>query len=176
MLKLSKFTQIVHESDTLILYNAYSGKLISLAGRLMEQMLSLVKHDGIDENNDNTRLVSILLDNNMLVPYNTNEDTLVENLEEEVMCGSDVLKLIIMPTEQCNFRCKYCYELFEKGKMSKEIQDKLVTFVERHLDEFRALNVEWFGGEPLLALDVITYMSEKFIAICKKSINPILLQ
>ncbi len=29
------------------------------------------------------------------------------------------LGLILMPTEQCNFRCTYCYEDFAIGKMSK---------------------------------------------------------
>ena len=28
--------------------------------------------------------------------------------------GSRVLSLIVMPTEQCNFRCRYCYESLDK--------------------------------------------------------------
>ena len=26
------------------------------------------------------------------------------------------LHLILLPTEQCNFRCKYCYEDFQHGR------------------------------------------------------------
>jgi len=29
------------------------------------------------------------------------------------------MSLILMPAEQCNFRCIYCYEDFTIGKMSK---------------------------------------------------------
>ena len=32
------------------------------------------------------------------------------------------LHLVILSTEQCNFRCKYCYESFERGEMSEEIR------------------------------------------------------
>ena len=31
-----------------------------------------------------------------------------------------IQELILLPTEKCNFRCTYCYEDFELGKMSEE--------------------------------------------------------
>ena len=33
-----------------------------------------------------------------------------------------IQELILLPTEKCNFRCTYCYEDFELGKMSEETQ------------------------------------------------------
>ena len=30
------------------------------------------------------------------------------------------LELIVMPTEQCNFRCIYCYEDFRMGRMNSD--------------------------------------------------------
>lgn len=72
-----------------------------------------------------------------------------------------------MPTEQCNFRCKYCYETFEKGKMPKLIQEAIIKYVKKNILNYAGLSVSWFGGEPLMALDVIEYLSENFIKICK---------
>jgi hypothetical protein len=33
-----------------------------------------------------------------------------------------IQELILLPTEKCNFRCTYCYEDFDLGKMSEETQ------------------------------------------------------
>ena len=43
--------------------------------------------------------------------------------EVALSLSSRRLQLILMPTEQCNFRCTYCYESFSNGRMSQEVQD-----------------------------------------------------
>ncbi|HFU7059048.1 TPA: radical SAM protein [Bacillus cereus] len=78
--------------------------------------------------------------------------------------------LIILPHENCNFRCVYCYERFENNKMELDIEKGIMNFVETKLKEnnFSHLVVSWFGGEPLLAVDVIERLSEKFITLCNE--------
>jgi uncharacterized protein len=66
-----------------------------------------------------------------------------------------IQELILLPTEKCNFRCTYCYEDFELGKMSEETQVAIERFVMRRLPELTRLRFSWFGGEPLLAKDVV---------------------
>lgn len=65
------------------------------------------------------------------------------------------LNLIIMPTEQCNFRCTYCYEDFAVGKMPASIISGVKLLIEKRLPQLRTLHISWFGGEPLLAVDAI---------------------
>ena len=65
-----------------------------------------------------------------------------------------MLRLILLPTEQCNFRCTYCYEAFEIGKMSQGIQEAVCRLIEGR-DDLRYLQLSWFGGEPLAAFDVV---------------------
>ncbi len=65
------------------------------------------------------------------------------------------LNLIILPTEKCNFRCVYCYEDFLKGKMPLEVVDSVKSFISSQVNEIGSLRIEFFGGEPLLAYDVI---------------------
>ncbi|WP_432418832.1 radical SAM protein [Cytobacillus spongiae] len=76
--------------------------------------------------------------------------------------------LIIMPTEQCNFRCVYCYEDFIKGQMTKEHQDALTKHIEEKASSIENLEIGWFGGEPLEGYDVIKYISERVIELSKK--------
>jgi len=81
-------------------------------------------------------------------------------------CGfSDTLNLTICPTLNCNFNCPYCFEEHRKGKMSEKVQDDVIIFIKKMTDAFRAkrIFVTWFGGEPLLAPDVIENLSKRII-------------
>jgi uncharacterized protein len=65
------------------------------------------------------------------------------------------LHLILMPTEQCNFRCVYCYEDFQHGEMSRAVVDSIKALLARRIVTLDRLSLEWFGGEPLLALPIV---------------------
>lgn len=69
------------------------------------------------------------------------------------------LYLILLPTERCNFRCTYCYERFEIGHMSPDVVDSVCAFLDRRLPELDRFEIGWFGGEPLLAKDVVRRIS-----------------
>ncbi|WP_025147955.1 radical SAM protein [Bacillus sp. H1a] len=70
--------------------------------------------------------------------------------------------LTILPTEKCNFRCTYCYENFEASKMSDEIIQGIKRLILRRVSDLEYLNIDWFGGEPLVAKDVVLNIS-KFV-------------
>lgn len=69
-------------------------------------------------------------------------------------------ELIIMPTEQCNFRCVYCYEDFSIGRMSPQTVQAIKWLLERRIPRLRQLHLSWFGGEPLAAKDICLDISE----------------
>src|SRR3979490_3029402 len=65
------------------------------------------------------------------------------------------LELIILPTERCNFRCTYCYEDFKLGKMSRKVVDAIKLLLAARVNDLHSLQLSWFGGEPLLAKEII---------------------
>jgi len=80
------------------------------------------------------------------------------------------LELIILPTEKCNFRCTYCYEDFAIGRMSRSTVGAVRELVRKRLDSgLRHLSVSWFGGEPLLAWEIIQKLSSSFASDCKQA-------
>ena len=81
------------------------------------------------------------------------------------------LSLVIAATSNCNFRCVYCYErsVLRASTMSEATQEAIVKFVESEAPHLESFTVTWYGGEPLLALDIIESLSLKFIDICKKN-------
>ncbi|HUR42016.1 MAG TPA: radical SAM protein [Verrucomicrobiae bacterium] len=77
------------------------------------------------------------------------------------------LQLIILPTEKCNFRCTYCYETFEVGRMKRATIDGIKRLVEARVSQgtLRSLSLSWFGGEPLLAREVMLEIAAAGLAM-----------
>lgn len=75
--------------------------------------------------------------------------------------------LTICPTMGCNFDCPYCFEDHRRGKMSAQVQDDVVALAGRMFEASgaRFFHVTWFGGEPLLAPDVIESLSSRLMAL-----------
>ncbi len=60
-----------------------------------------------------------------------------------------------MPTEQCNLRCTYCFEDFRQARMPPVVVHGVKRLLDRRAAELLHLATDWFGGEPLLAFDVV---------------------
>ena len=78
--------------------------------------------------------------------------------------------LTIAPTLDCNMACPYCYEDKKSISMNEKIQLVLIDFVRKILEEnnYKKLNVSWYGGEPLLELEVIRKVSKNLIQLCQE--------
>jgi uncharacterized protein len=80
----------------------------------------------------------------------------------------DKLGVTIMPTLNCNFRCVYCFIDHRNKTMGRDVQDNLVDWVRFQMSHRRCLEVGWFGGEPLLCLDIIRELTARFRQICQE--------
>lgn len=77
------------------------------------------------------------------------------------------MRLIVFPTEKCNFRCTYCYEDFAIGRMSDTVADGIVALVTSRAQEMEHLDIDWFGGEPLLAKKLIYRVGAQIFDLCR---------
>ncbi len=84
--------------------------------------------------------------------------------------SNQILRLTIYPTEQCNFRCSYCYQYYKNSKMPEEIINGLILFLKERMKDLKMIHINWFGGEPLLARDIIKKVS-KSIDIASRENN-----
>ncbi|ADD44319.1 radical SAM/SPASM domain-containing protein [Stackebrandtia nassauensis] len=107
-----------------------------------------------------------LLKGGFLVPKGTNEAYLV-NDSYQTRYLERGLHLIVMPTEQCNFRCVYCYESFKRGEMSPEVEASVRKLVDGQPD-LDHLTLSWFGGEPLMAREVVFRLTDYLRASCAR--------
>ena len=101
---------------------------------------------------------------------NFDEQAAIETMGRGACAGAHTVNLTVCPTMGCNFDCPYCFEDHFVGKMSAEVQDDIVALAERMLDGSgeKNISVTWFGGEPLLAPDIIESLSERLIALAEE--------
>lgn len=83
--------------------------------------------------------------------------------------GSKGFSLTIAPTLQCNLACPYCYEQRQTGVMNQEIRNAIIERVKKEAENKNNISITWYGGEPLLAKDVIAEMSAEMIKICQSA-------
>jgi len=73
----------------------------------------------------------------------------------------EIKALCLHICNDCNLRCKYCfadegtYHTSERAYMSEEVGRKAIDFLIAHSGKRRNLEVDFFGGEPLMNLDVV---------------------
>lgn len=162
MLKQSKFNYICkNEGGEILIYNTYIGakSLCKIKNTLSQEQF--LNNMPIEDKS----VSSSLLTKGVLVNADLDENLKLKNLISSVLSPSD-LKFIISLTEQCNFQCKYCYESHNNIKLTQNVKRDMVNYVRHNIHKFTALNVTWFGGEPLLAIDDIREMSKEFMKIC----------
>lgn len=100
-----------------------------------------------------------------LTDENTDELETIDLMYDEVI-NEHNLQLTIMSTGQCNFRCKYCYEDYKKGAMSEDVQKKVLKYIQKQLSSFTKISIEWFGGEPLVGINVIENIMTQVDKMC----------
>ena len=166
-MKLSRYNFLRRYDDATIFFNAATCALAVVDENFL-RVLDNVKNNSYDEKNYDAQLIADMKSSGCLVEDDIDELERLEfyrNLDKYDMTS---LSLTIAPTLDCNFRCKYCYETHPKGNMSEETQAALINFVEKRLEQAKLLSVMWYGGEPLLAKEIIWSLSEKFLELCKK--------
>lgn len=161
--KRSKFNIIRSVNGKQILYNTYSGHIMEMNDTNIHYMLDS------DLVNINSEKMASYLKLGFIVDSDVNEDDIIDELRKKHIVESETLYLYLLPTEECNFRCVYCYEQFKHVWMHKRIQDSIIEYVRQNIKKYKYLRVEWFGGEPLLALDIVEYMSAQLINICREN-------
>ena len=119
----------------------------------------------LDQISEDHPIISRLAKTGVIV--NFDERAALETLGRMACANSKFVGLTICPTMDCNFDCVYCFENHKQGKMTAEVQADVAALAERLLKTSRSKNfsVTWFGGEPLLAPDVIETLSEKLMTL-----------
>lgn len=153
-MKKSIFNISQQIENKILLYNTFTTSMVEMSEELYKSVF--IQEDfSIQE-------VATLYSMGFLVDDLCDEVLAMENLRNEVVRNSSdkIANIIIAPTLECNAHCFYCFENgHRKGRMSLETADALIEFIEKKWNGEK-LGITWFGGEPLLASEVIDYISQ----------------
>ena len=166
-MKLSRYNFLKQYGDSVIFFNAMTCALAIVDENFL-RAYEEIKLGQFDESKYDPQLISDMKMSGCLISDETDELKLIEFYRNQAKYDSSSLGLTVAPTLACNFRCKYCFEHHDKGFMSKDIQDALIIFAEEHLQTAKNFFVTWYGGEPLLARNIIWDLSERFLELCGK--------
>lgn len=161
MYKLSVFNIYTNsENEELIIYNTLTSGVLKLEKKFVSLLNDFINKQ--EENEKNEELIKELKKGGMLLDDCIDEMGSLEYIRNAKKFGDRDLSLTIATTSNCNFRCPYCYEEgINHIDMNLEVQDMILDFIDKRNPN--TLGVTWYGGEPLLNLDCIYYLSEKFI-------------
>ena len=159
--RVSRYNLRAHDPKTgrTIIANLMSGSSEEYSS------LELFLMDSLDRISENHPIIGYLEGRGLICDY---DELAAIEAQGRIDCAKpDRVALVICPTMGCNFDCPYCFENHAAGKMMPEVQDDVVALAERMLEASGAkdLKVTWFGGEPLLATDVIESLSKRLIEL-----------
>ncbi|WP_297992216.1 hypothetical protein [Anoxybacillus sp.] len=127
----SRFNILSHEENgDLYICNTYTGAFLRVPQAHANKIKNILR-SGCDELDDTAK---ILANYGFLIKSNVDEFKRARILHEIKGRNPENMYLIFLVTEQCNFRCTYCYENFEKGKMSDDVIEGVIKYVEKKRD------------------------------------------
>ena len=98
----------------------------------------------------------------MIVPDRELEKREVYGWLDEINEKNSGLNISVILNLDCNFNCIYCYEGGMKGRfyMTGETAYLLLDFIKsRFTPDKKSVNIDFYGGEPLLSADLIKSIS-----------------
>lgn len=154
------------DDGRLIIWNTLRGSMSVFSHEQAPQVVSMLSQKGFTA--PEKELVQYLVKRGILIRKDTNEYRQFQLIYGQQQYRSDSLELILLASEDCNFRCKYCYEQFSRGTMHPLVRQGIKKMLEQRLPQLSRLNVEWFGGEPLYGFSAIEELGPWMVDMAKK--------
>jgi uncharacterized protein len=149
---LKAFKHPEHEDHLILFSTRHCSKIL-----ITKEKWKAIENDALPTENE-----AVLRRVGMLVNGREEEKRSISCLFEELNRNNTSVDIIVVLNLDCNFACKYCYEGDMKGRiyMSEGTAAALIDFTRKRFDQDKkTLRLDFYGGEPLLSLDLIRDIS-----------------
>jgi len=172
VLKTSGYNYTTTTPDgTALFFNFYTLNLIGLKGEEASVAREMLQDpNGQLTNEQSGRLKDLFMEKGFLIDETIDEIALIKHACRNNRLNTRSLSLTIAPTLECNFRCTYCYQPENNLQvMTEETEQVLLRFAAEKLARGGSMHVTWFGGEPLLRLDIIERLTQGLVQACESA-------
>jgi uncharacterized protein len=163
-MKLSPYSHIFERPNGgYILYSPLTGGLVTAD----EDFISRFLNDQLTKEEDDT------LDEMRITVQDKDQERLeVMGLLDHWNKIRNSFNVVAVMNLNCNFSCVYCYEGDRKNpnlRMSLDTADKLEKFILKNRKDNDNVRIDFYGGEPLLDVPMIRYISEKMATMTQQN-------
>lgn len=162
-LQRSRYNSFVRRGDGWVGYNARTGSFAHLSAAVGDALQS---GEPVVETVDTPDLLE------MGFLHFGDELQQIISVYQNGHARGDAISLTIAPTIACNKACIYCCQNdYRKDQvMSRETQDATVRYVRARVAEgWKTVTCTWYGGEPLLAADIVTDLSVRLRQVIEEA-------
>jgi uncharacterized protein len=162
------------ETNEVFLMNTFSDAQL-LVSPDVAGLLDRIKRGQRAFGEEEQETIETLVENGFIVDSREDEQEALKGYFTAMRDDTEQLRVTVLTTLQCNFACDYCFQGdhgdYNKfaAKMTMEQAGELARWIETRLEEVRPEKfiMTFFGGEPLLNLPVMYYLSEKCHGLCE---------
>lgn len=168
--KPSRYNIWHHGENGVYLYNVYSTGLLELEEPYISRLKEVMADPGLFSRFSESER-SMLIGNGFFIESGVNELDMVRYRYRKSAFNHANLAITLIPTKGCNLACEYCFEQNKNSaRMSDADCDEIMLFFEKELNEVKpaGFHIFWYGGEPLLALDVVEKLCNRSRELCEK--------
>jgi uncharacterized protein len=169
VMQLTRFNVVVRDFPVAgehVLYNTLTDQLVGLDDRALAWIDGLAEPGGPPPSPPEPSEIAWLEAEGFLVKDDADDDARLMDFMLGVRDGDGTLLLTMMVTETCNLACPYCFEgAGPTGPgIGAEVEDQIHQWVARHMSRhgLSHLNLQYFGGEPLLRKSFILRTAKRF--------------
>jgi uncharacterized protein len=170
-MKFSKFNLYLEnypEKDATLIYNTLTKATVVIS----EELKKLVENTPDKLTKKEKNYLKELNNLGIIVEDELDESLRLNHWYNKTRFSNFVWNGVIIPSTDCDLSCTYCYQEGAKTSfyMKKDIQEKVLEWYKKRIEKDRPKQIFWafFGGEPLLNIKAIDYLTENMKKYCDK--------
>jgi uncharacterized protein len=116
------------------------------------------------------KAIDDLIEKGLVIPDEQIDLQIYLQLFKQGMDQNQIQHLYLIPTTECNLRCKYCFvedenRKFTHAQMTKETARKSLEVFAKLSENATEISVTFYGGEPLLNAEIVYFALRQIRAL-----------
>lgn len=165
-MKFSLFNIWASVENNLVLFNTLTGALATFEScyqKSIRQSLEKADVQGIP-----TEFLGDMIEDGYIVEDGLDELDSIRSARKDRLSRTDEFQLCITLNKKCNFGCTYCSQFHSGKSLASNGKARVIQMFNTISLRAKKIELDWFGGEPLLSLRDLKAMNDLFIKISKE--------